>query len=449
MESATTAATPATQSRPLRTLAAAAPSWTPSALGVCLWVGLIAASHLWGEALNDSGARIGLDAPPLFGDYDVQLGDRVLIPVAAAGAIIAVGPRLAGTVGWHRLLALAALGAALWAVALALTEGPSGISAPLEGANDYLASVPMVGSPGEFLSSFSERIGDYATHVRSHPPGLVLALSGLDSLGLGGAWPAAVLVLALAASAVPAALISVRALAGEGAARRAAPYLVLAPAAVWIATTADALFMGVGAWAVAATVLAITSAGRRSDLLAALGGLAFGLAAMLSYGLVLLAAIPLAVSLSRRRLRPLLVAAAGATVLLVAVATAGFSWLDGYQAIREQYLGSVADSRPYDYFLANNLAAFALAVGPVAAIALARLRDRRLWLLVGGASVAIAIADLSGMSKGEVERIWLPFLPWILVATAALPVDRTTTRALLGTQAALAIAIQVGVRTIW
>ncbi len=46
-----------------------------------------------------------------------------------------------------------------------------------------------------------------------------------------------------------------------------------------------------------------------------------------------------------------------------------------------------------------------------------RLRDPRLWLLVGGGLAAIALADLSGMSKGEVERIWLPFVPWIAVAT--------------------------------
>jgi len=32
----------------------------------------------------------------------------------------------------------------------------------------------------------------------------------------------------------------------------------------------------------------------------------------------------------------------------------------------------------------------------------------------------VVIADLTGMAKGEVERIWLPFTPWILVAGLAL-----------------------------
>ena len=31
------------------------------------------------------------------------------------------------------------------------------------------------------------------------------------------------------------------------------------------------------------------------------------------------------------------------------------------------------------------------------------------------------LADLSRMSKAEVERIWLPFVPWLLVSTALLP----------------------------
>ena len=29
--------------------------------------------------------------------------------------------------------------------------------------------------------------------------------------------------------------------------------------------------------------------------------------------------------------------------------------------------------------------------------------------------------DEGGMSKAEVERIWLPFMPWLLVSCALLP----------------------------
>jgi hypothetical protein len=46
-----------------------------------------------------------------------------------------------------------------------------------------------------------------------------------------------------------------------------------------------------------------------------------------------------------------------------------------------------------------------------------------LALLARAATAAVAAADLSGLSKGEVERIWLPFAPWVTVASAALPDD--------------------------
>ena len=42
-------------------------------------------------------------------------------------------------------------------------------------------------------------------------------------------------------------------------------------------------------------------------------------------------------------------------------------------------------------------------------------------VLVGAAALAIAIADLSRMSKAEVERIWLPFVPWLTLSLALLP----------------------------
>jgi hypothetical protein len=35
--------------------------------------------------------------------------------------------------------------------------------------------------------------------------------------------------------------------------------------------------------------------------------------------------------------------------------------------------------------------------------------------------LSVVLADVSQMSKAEVERIWLPFVPWLLVGTALLP----------------------------
>jgi methylthioxylose transferase len=413
------------------------------------WGILILAGWLWGTLLNDRGEEILLDAPPLYGEWDIRLGLGVVVPVALAAGMIALAPRVVRTASWKVLLGSIFLAGLAWPLALTLIDGTREISEPLLVPTQYLLAVPEVGEPGGFLTSFTEVIDRYPAHVRAHPPAMVLGLWGLDQVGLGGEWAAAWVILVVAASAGVAALVALRELAGEDNARRAAPYLVLTPAALAIATTADALFMAVGAWAVALVVLAIVREGPRSDAFGLAGGLLFGLTIFLSYGLVLLMLIPLGVAVARRRVRPLLVAAAGGSIVVLAFLAAGFWWFDGYLVTRREYFESVAMTRPYEYFLLNNLAAFALVMGPVAVVAMTRLRDRGVWLLAGGGLAAVVIADLSGMSKAEVERIWLPFLPWVLLATCALPATRGWMRSLLSVQAALAIAIGVGVETNW
>jgi hypothetical protein len=46
------------------------------------------------------------------------------------------------------------------------------------------------------------------------------------------------------------------------------------------------------------------------------------------------------------------------------------------------------------------------------------------------------VADLSQLARGEVERIWLPFVPWLALAA---PGDR---RGWLAVQVAVALALQ-------
>jgi hypothetical protein len=174
-----------------------------------------------------------------------------------------------------------------------------------------------------------------------------------------------------------------------------------------------------------------------------------GVCIFLSYGLVLLALVPLAVAASRRRVRPIIVACGGGLIVVLAFLAAGFWWLDGYDVTRREYSQSVAAVRPYEYFVVGNLAAYALIMGPIAFLAITRLRDKALWPLVGGGLAAVALADLSGLSKAEVERIWLPFLPWILLATAALPTGAHRMRSLLAVQATVAIVVGVHVKTLW
>ena len=59
----------------------------------------------------------------------------------------------------------------------------------------------------------------------------------------------------------------------------------------------------------------------------------------------------------------------------------------------------------------------------------------------------MVVSDLSGLVRGETERIWLPFYVWVLAATAFLPPRQR--RAWLLLSAVLAIGIEVVVRTEW
>ncbi|HEV2087390.1 MAG TPA: hypothetical protein VGR21_03650, partial [Cryptosporangiaceae bacterium] len=108
-----------------------------------------------------------------------------------------------------------------------------------------------------------------------------------------------------------------------------------------------------------------------------------------------------------------------------------------------------------------NLAALAYAVGPATVgglgTALGRLRAGRRRLadvtlgsavvLPAAALLAIALAVASNHSKGEVERIYLPFEVWLLPLAALLPVRHH--RAWLAAQVAVTLVIALCWRLRW
>jgi hypothetical protein len=414
------------------------------------WVAVIVVAHVLLERLQASGANIRIDAAPLFGVFDVRPGVLLAPAVAVGAAVVLAGPRVARRVGWRALLLTAMAVAAAWAVSLALVDGWHALNGPLEFRAEYLADVPKVASPGLFLSTFVDHIRDYGVHVQGHPPGMLLVFWCLDRIGLGGSGWAAVLCVGGGVAAVPAVLVTVREVAGERWARRAAPFVAVAPAAIWIATTADAFYAGVAAWAIALVVLATGRRGPSSYRCALAGGALFGGAAFLSYGLVLLAVVPVVIAARRRRPELLVVAVAAALAVGLVFLASGFSWIEGLAATSDRYFAGVGSRRPYADFLVANAAAFGIALGPAIVVALTRLRDRRLLLVVGGGLVALGLAMMSGMSKGEVERIWLPFAVWLLPAGAVLAIGRDrVTSGWVGLQVATAIAVTTVVKTPW
>ncbi len=135
--------------------------------------------------------------------------------------------------------------------------------------------------------------------------------------------------------------------------------------------------------------------------------------------------------------------------MIAVAAAAGFWWLDGLRATGAAYWGGIGGRRPAAYLtLVGNPAALALATGPAVAAGLAATlsRARAAWrpaLLPAAALAAVLVANLSQMSRGETERIWLPFVPWLALAA---PGDR---RGWLAAQVALALVLQTTLDSPW
>ncbi len=419
-----------------------------AALILGAWCAVILAARVVVQDLVTNGAHLRLPFPPLDASLDWRPGWGLIWSVAVGIAAVVWAPRLAQTCSWRGLLIGSTLLGGAWAVALALLDGAHGLVGSVSLKSEYLVDVPRVGSPVAFLHGFVDHIASYHVHVQGHPPLYLLILWALDRIGLGSASVVAALEIGVGVLAIPAVLFAVREVAGADAARRAAPFVAVAPVAIWVATSADAFYAGLSAWAVALVVLATNRRARRGTRYALLGGVLFGVTAFLSYGLVLLALIPVIVAVRRRHLSTLVVAGCGALAVFVAFALAGFWWLDGLAATRTRYFAGVATHRPYLAFLLVDAACFAIALGPALAVALARLRDRRLWLLVGSALLAVTAAGLSGMSKGEVERIWLPFAMWVLPAAAVFGFRRRASH-WLALQVVFTIGLQTLVRSPW
>ena len=375
---------------------------------------------------------------PIFGWWTPHVGPGTIPAILIAAAAVLWGPSLAQRLPWRALPWAVWAVSCAWAFSLAMIDGwDRGFAGRLTARHEYLRQVPGITDIPETVRTFSSRILDYQpdswiTHVSGHPPGALLSFVWLDRIGLsGGAW--AGLLCLLAGSSVAAAIVvAVRALADEDTARSAAPFVAVAPTAIWVAVSADGYFAGVAAWGITLLALAVTRSTRLPMAAAVGAGLLLGWGIFLNYGLGLMVLPALAVLLSATTWRAALSTLVPAVLAALAVAAvflaAGFWWFDGYLLVQERYWQGIASDRPFQYWGWANFASVvcAIGIGSVAGIGraldIAAIRRRSgLHLLIVGALLAIVFADLSRLSKAETERIWLPFTMWLVAATALLP----------------------------
>ena len=377
------------------------------------------------------------DTAPIFGWWKAHVGWGSIAAAAIGIAAVVWGPSLALRMSWRVLTFVTWATSCGWAFSLAMIDGwRVGFAGRLVARHEYLRQVPTITNIPEMLRTFSGRILDFQpnswiTHVSGHPPGALLTFVWLDRIGLsGGAWAGACCLL-VGSSAATAVIVAVRAVSDEPTARLAAPFVAVAPTAIWIAVSADAYFAGVAAWGIALLALAASRTVRWPVPVAASAGLLLGWAIFLNYGLMLMGLPALAVLIAVRNRRAALAALAAAVpasvAVVVAFAVAGFWWFDGYTLVQQRYWQGIAVNRPFQYWSWANLASVVCAIGVGSVAGLARVFDiaairRRagLHLLALSAITAILCADLSMLSKAETERIWLPFMVWLTAAPALL-----------------------------
>lgn len=445
-------------------------AWTGVVVTSLLVTAAFVVPHLLDWEVYSRAPRSEVDelvTPPFHGWFDPKWFGPGTLPAIALG----LGgwwwvSRWAPGAGWRPLLLATYLLGLGWCLSLALVDGPSGISRVLGNPVEYLQTARSVDDVGLLLREYVERISydaaprNWPTHVAGHPPLMLLFFVGLVELGLGGDLAAGIVVTVIGASMPVAVLVALRALGVEDVARRVAVPLALSPMAIFVAVSAEAVIGAVVAWGLACLALA-TRPGHRAWAVPA--GLLLGCSVLMSYGMPLVGLVALAVLTVGRAWRtPVLpVAVLAALVPVLGFAVAGFAWWEAYPVLHDRYWEGIARLRPASYWLWGNLAALAVALGAAVwaglAVLLTRVRalarrtlppdERAVVLLAGAMLLAVLLADASRMSKSEVERIWLPFMPWLAISVALLP-PRWRSPALLA-QVLFALAVQHLLYTSW
>jgi methylthioxylose transferase len=390
-------------------------------------------AFLWGRRFERREPRIKLGAAPFVGEWDVRVSPAIIPAILLSGLAVWCLPKALRVLSDKTSILVCSVVGAGFALVLAAADGLSAVLAPVVDPTEYWANVEFLPPAGDLLLLHSnyDFLVDRTVHMKGHPPGFILILKGLAAIGLGTPWIVGALSFLGIAMIISAVAVAVRSVVDGATMRLFLPFLALAPFAVWLGTSADAFFSGVAAWGITSLTVAVRSPSPRWRLLlGSFGGLLLSGALFLTYGAATILALAAVMVLTGLRSRLIPTIQVGAAACLNAgLVTAvfdyfGFWWFDGLRLTNKFYWIGSAYFRTWTYFLLANVAVLLIAVGPAVIAGVASLRDHRLWPLVGGALLCITVAEVSQYSKGEVERIWLLFMPWLVPAVAALAHSR-------------------------
>ncbi len=362
---------------------------------------------------------------------------RALLPLAALGPLLYALRRWLRAATLVNLLLLATAAYAVHFTCGIVRHGfDLGLQFTFIRAQEYWNDIYRVNAG--FLARFPEVGGPLSQHGATHPPGLILLLAGVNALGAHSR-AAAEIVCSLAAPLTALPLYgAARRLAsggeGEETARWTVPLFLLACSVTAFAILAmDLVIMLLAATALYGLARALD--GER--LGGALWGLALGCASLcnflaltlaLSHGVLILARLP---TLDRRRWLAL---AAGpfAFLLFYALLVFGFgyrpfhvldaSWQQLLRSddVQRNRLVSLLGS-PIAFLGALGLPLMGLAARAIggAFVRLARRQDLQTVALVLAAVLPPAVSIALGKPRGEVEHVYLLFVPLLVLAAVS------------------------------
>lgn len=403
---------------------------------------------------------------PLMARQGIAFGWGLLPAVTLFLALLALQLR------WLRAPAPPPASLAIGVAWLAAATLPATLKAGLRGwealfqtfgqQGNYIEDVPRVGNdPLGFLRDYVAMMPELALHNKTHPPSATLFLWTVERLFGPGPELAAWAIMAIAALGVwPTYRLAAALLDRRAATFAAAAYALLPAFMIYAATSLDALFATVLAWAIYALYAALVihdgahgsprtgaaccapaptpHASRATQLWFALAaGLWIALGLLLSFTTLMLAFVVLALTARRVALGPRrpadvarwavvgAVIAGGALLPLAALwAVSGYDSLAAFfSGIANNRLDVTARISPlglasYLFFLAVNTVAYGWFLGPWLLYRLGRDARRQIARSAAGVNrpadaLGVGLAALllgmllSGLFYREIERIWL------------------------------------------